>query len=159
MLTLAVFLPRTLLASQACLTGNFSALPAVHVDTTGHTDSNPPNSFDGGASLYSGTFDIQIDGGPVTQAYCVDLVHNITSNDCVPQVAPPTYSNPCEVTYILNTFFPTGSNPGPQSDDVEAAAVQAAICSTPTTSTSMLRPTSSAAPRRLSTPPRGSAAA
>ena len=127
MLTLAVFLPRTLLASQACLTGNFSALPAVHVDTTGHTDSNAPNSFDGGASLYSGTFDIQIDGGPVTQAYCVDLVHNITSNDCVPQVAPPTYSNPCEVTYILNTFFPTGPNPGPQSDDVEAAAVQTAI--------------------------------
>ena len=127
MLALAVFLPRTLLASQACLTGDFSALPAVHVDTTGHTDSIAPNSFDGGASLYSGTFDIQIDGGPVTQAYCVDLVHNITSNDCVPQVAPPTYSNPCEVTYILNTFFPTGSNPGPQSDDVEAAAVQAAI--------------------------------
>lgn len=118
---------RTALASQACLTGSFSAAPAVHTDVTGHIDSNPPNSFDGGSTVYSGTFDIQIDAGPVTQAYCIDLTHTIGSNDCVPQIAPPTYANGCEVTYILNNFFPNGAVPGGETSAEEAAAVQSAI--------------------------------
>jgi hypothetical protein len=115
------------LASQACLTGSFSAAPAVHTDVTGHIDSNPPNSFDGGSTVYAGTFDIQIDAGPVTQAYCIDLTHTIGSNDCVPQIAPPTYANACEVTYILNNFYPNGAVPGGETSAEEAAAVQSAI--------------------------------
>ena len=118
---------RSALASQACLTGSFSAAPAVHTDVTGHIDSNPPNSFDGGSTVYAGTFDIQIDAGPVTQAYCIDLQHTIGSNDCVPQIAPPTYANACEVTYILNNFFPNGAVPGGETSAEEAAAVQSAI--------------------------------
>ncbi len=118
---------RTALASQACLTASFGSAPAVHTDITGHTDSNPPNSFDGGNSLYSGTFNIQIDAGPVTQGYCIDLTHTIGANDCVPQIAPPTYLNGCEVTYILNNFYPNGAVPGGETAAQEAGAVQAAI--------------------------------
>ena len=75
---------------------------------------------------FAGILQISIDGGPQTDAYCVDLLHRITVNDILPQI-PPDY--PCEVVYILNNAFPTADNIAGALGDSnrEAAAVQAAI--------------------------------
>ncbi len=71
---------------------------------------------------FAGVFNISIDGGPTTQGYCVDLNHTIRIGDTVAQI-PPDY--PCEVVYILNTFYPQATPVLTAAK--EAAAVQAAI--------------------------------
>jgi TQXA domain-containing protein len=75
---------------------------------------------------FTGVFHISIDGGPQTDAYCIDLLHTISITDTLPQITP---NYPCEVVYILNNAFPTADNISGALDDVnlEAAAVQAAI--------------------------------
>src|SRR5436309_498367 len=73
---------------------------------------------------FAGIFNISIDGGPTTQGYCVDLTHFIRISDIVSQIVP---NYPCEVVYILNSFYPHGTPVLTAAK--EAAAVQAAIWS------------------------------
>ena len=75
---------------------------------------------------YAGTFNIDIGppfDGPLTEAYCVDLNHHISIGDVEPQVTP---DYPCQVVYILNTYYPHAA-PVLAPTSHEAAAVQAAI--------------------------------
>jgi cysteine-rich repeat protein len=103
------------LAADACFK-NISS-PAAGIAVQGHIGASPHNVG------YAGTFNIQIDNtGPTTFAYCVDILHSISQNDCEPQI-PPTY--PCEVVYILNSFYPNAA--AVLSTAEEAAAVQSAI--------------------------------
>ena len=112
--------------ANACLTGNPLGSPATGLALTGSIGSGagcptPSGTHNVG---WAGTFNIQIDGGPATLAYCVDLTHPIGAGDCEPQV-PSGY--PCEVTYVLNTYYPHGAVPSGLTTAEESAAVQAAI--------------------------------
>ncbi len=71
---------------------------------------------------FAGIFNLSIDGGPLTQGYCVDITHSIRVGDTVPQVPPVS---PCEAVYILNNFYPHGT--AVLTASKEAAAVQSAI--------------------------------
>ena len=78
---------------------------------------------------FAGLLNVSIDGGPQTEAYCIDINTQIVPGDMEPHVSP---DYPCEVTYILGSFYPNGpvvltdasNNPAPAR---EAAAVQGAI--------------------------------
>src|SRR5262245_35306528 len=59
-----------------------------------------------------------------TLGYCVDLQHGIGGGDCEPQSVQPSYG--CEVTYILNNFYPNGPVTLLETAD-EAATVQSAL--------------------------------
>jgi hypothetical protein len=59
-----------------------------------------------------------------TLGYCVDLQHGIGGGDCDPQSVQPSYG--CEVTYILNNFYPNGPVTLLETAD-EAATVQSAL--------------------------------
>ena len=114
---------RVTFGADACLLNNFGSPPATHQDV----DGTIGGACGGGSesNAYAGTFNISIDGGPATLGYCVDLNHPISGGDCEPQSQQPAY--PCEVTYILNHFYPNGPvSPGLSTAD-EAAAVQSAI--------------------------------
>jgi TQXA domain-containing protein len=113
-------------AATACLTGNPLGSPATGVALNGSigTGTGCPTPSGTHNVGYAGTFNIQIDGGAATLAYCVDLTHPIGASDCEPQV-PTDY--PCEVTYILSTYYPNAAVPGGLTTAEEAAAVQAAI--------------------------------
>jgi TQXA domain-containing protein len=111
---------------------SLSARPAVAADAT-LTGVGPGLSvtgrIEGGSadiSNFAGVLHITIDGGPESDAYCVDIQFHISIGDTEPQV-PPDY--PCQVVYILNNAFPHANEIGSRlpDDNREAAAVQAAI--------------------------------
>jgi len=111
------------LGATACLDPNFGGPPAMHRDVDGTIGGACGGGSENGA--YSGTFNISIDGGPDTLGYCVDLQHGIGGGDCEPQSVQPQYG--CEVTYILNHYYPSGPVTAGLTTADEAAAVQAAL--------------------------------
>ncbi len=75
---------------------------------------------------FAGTLYVSVDGGPSTQAYCVDIFAGISVGDTLPQSVP---DYPCEVTWILANGYPTANRIPTRlaNNDDEAAAVQAAV--------------------------------
>ena len=104
-------------AATATFTGTSSG------QQTQGTTTTPPNTF---GNVFAGVFLITIDGGPQTNAYCVDINNPISVGESEPQVTP---DYPCEVVYILNNAYPTANNIAGRLSNLnqEAASVQAAI--------------------------------
>jgi cysteine-rich repeat protein len=111
------------LGATACLLQDFSGPPASHRNVNGTIGPACGGGSENGA--YAGTFNISIDQGPATLGYCVDLQHPISGGNCEPQSPTPSYG--CEVTYILNTFYPNGPVASGLTTADEAAAVQSAL--------------------------------
>lgn len=79
-----------------------------------------------GSTERAGAMAAHIDGGPMVEAYCVDLLHRGTIGESYPftPVATNLLANGARVAYLYNTFAPTiklGSTYG-TLDKVEAAA-------------------------------------
>jgi TQXA domain-containing protein len=106
--------------------------PALAADATlrgvgaGQHITGNVEGISGEVSYFAGILHITIDGGPETDAYCVDVHSEISIGDTEPQI-PPDY--PCQVGYVLNNAYPQENRIGSRllSDSSEAAAVQAAI--------------------------------
>ncbi len=116
-LLLATFRGGPAWAAEATLTSLGVGLYDVVTGTTG----GPVET-----AGFAGSFNISIDGGASTEAYCVDIHNPLTFGDTQPQV-PPDY--PCEVVYILGNAYPNPGTIGSPLGDAsrEAAAVQSAI--------------------------------
>lgn len=75
---------------------------------------------------FAGVILVSVNGGPTTEAYCIDVLTAIGIGDDLPQV-PVTY--PQQILWVLNNLYPSPNMlPGalPNVND-EAAAVQSAI--------------------------------
>ena len=130
--TLGRDLRRVLALTALLFVVSLSARPAIAADAT-LTGAGPGLNITGliegdsaSVSSFAGILYISIDGGPKTDAYCIDIESYISIGDTEPQV-PPDY--PCQVVYILNNAFPQVNTIGSRlsDDNSEAAAVQAAI--------------------------------
>src|SRR5689334_11043747 len=117
----------------AVLTSVFRAVPASAAEATltslGVGLYDTVTGTTGGPielAEFAGSFQISIDGGTSSEAYCVDIHNPLTFGDSEPQV-PPDY--PCEVVSILTHAYPNAGTIGTPLADVtrEAAAVQSAI--------------------------------
>ncbi len=119
--------PRLAAALTACLSLALPASSALAADAQ-YLERGVGTTITGtdGRSGFAGILNVSIDGGDATQAYCVDINHQIDVGDIVSQ-APRSY--PCEVVYILNNYYPHGPVPEGLTPAEEAAAVQAAIWS------------------------------
>jgi TQXA domain-containing protein len=104
-------------AAEATLTNLGVGLYDTVTGSTGGPEVTAP---------FAGSFQISVDGGASTEAYCVDIHNPLTFGDSQPQV-PPDY--PCEVIDILERTYPNPNTIGtPLADSArEAAAVQSAI--------------------------------
>jgi len=116
-LVLAAFRATPASAADATLT----SLGVGLYDTVAGTTGGPVERAE-----FAGSFHISIDGGPPTEAYCIDIHNPLSFGDTEPQT-PPDY--PCEVVYILGNAYPNPGTIGTPLADVtrEAAAVQSAI--------------------------------
>ena len=105
------------LAAEATLTSLGVGLYDTVTGTTGGPFYMPD---------FVGSFHVSIDGGPTTEAYCVDIQHALTFGEPQPQVVP---DYPPEVLYILRNAYPNPGTIGTPLADLtrEAAAVQSAI--------------------------------